>query len=161
MAHRTLDERLSRLSDRGLFFVTLWGEARGEPIEGQVAAAMVIQNRLKSGKWFGGDSYSEVLSRWAQFSALWPTLSSAVGYSEVLDMAGVYYRGERVEGPRDALVRQLLYVVDGVMGERIIDNTYGATHYYAPRVVGRPNWAVAPGRKTVTIGRHDFWAGVS
>jgi hypothetical protein len=144
-----------------LFFITLYGECRGESIEGQVACAMVIQNRLKSGMWFGGDNYHDVLGRWAQFSALWPTLAGGIAFQETIDMAGVYHRGEEVGTYKRQLVKQLLYVTDGVMGGHVLDPTYHATHYYAPHIVGRPNWAASPAHRTVRIGRHDFWAGVA
>jgi hypothetical protein len=157
MTHE-LDVRLSRLTARDLFVVTLYGEARGEPIEGQIAVAWVIQNRLKSGRW--GRSLKDVLGAWAQFSALWPTLSGGLNYQDVLDTAGVVDREDELPGAQGRLLDQLCWVVDGVMCERPMDTTYGSLHYFATSMAKPPYWAVAPGVRMATIGRHEFWAGV-
>jgi N-acetylmuramoyl-L-alanine amidase len=47
---------------------TVWGESRGEDWPGQIQIARVVINRLKSGKWFGGKSITEVCRRPFQFS---------------------------------------------------------------------------------------------
>lgn len=158
MPEKKLDPRLFNLSGHGLVVVTLWGEARGEPIEGQIAVAQVIQNRLKSGRW--GDTYHEVLGRWAQFSCLWPELGG-LNYQSVLDIAGVIDRGENVgeHSNQQRLLEQLEWVTMGVLSGTVMDNTSGATHYFVPSIV-RPSWAKEPGVRTATIGRHEFWAQV-
>ena len=157
MPTKTLNTRLTKLSPQDLFLITLWGEARGEPIEGQVAVAHVIQNRVISGRW--GETHHDVLGRWAQFSALWPQLSGGLNYQEVLDLAGVLDRGEVLGGMQTYLVQQLRWVVTGVMEHQLLDNTYGSTHYFAPHIV-KPSWATSPGVRMAKYGRHEFWAGV-
>lgn len=37
------------------FAKTIWAEARGEPLEGQIAVANVILNRARQGGWWGDD----------------------------------------------------------------------------------------------------------
>lgn len=157
MAHKKLDQRLLNLTPRNLFLVTLYGEARGEPIDGQVGVANVIMNRAV------GHSHSlvRVLSRWAQFSCLWPTLSSGLGYLNLMDMATVIYDGAIDDlGTQKTLLHQLEWVVDGAMDGHLLDNTMGAKHYFATSIAP-PYWAKKPAFRSVTLGHHEFWSGVA
>lgn len=56
--------------DRDILARTLWGEARGEGLAGQIAVAWTIRNRvndLKTGPW-RGEGYSGVCQKPYQFS---------------------------------------------------------------------------------------------
>jgi len=46
---------------------TLWGEARGESEEGQVAVGHVIKNRVEKKTWYGKTIKDVCLKKW-QFS---------------------------------------------------------------------------------------------
>ena len=159
MHARTLAPTLAQLDGYGLVYVTLWGEARGEPVEGQIAVAHVIRNRLHSGKWFGGVNYHDVLERWAQFSCLWPQLGG-LNYQGVLDQAGVYQREETLPGAQGRLQAQLQWVVGGVLDSLIMDNTSGSTHYYS-KYIEAPAWTRPPAVRMTELGRHVFFTGVS
>ena len=54
--------------DFEIFAKTIFGEARGEPFEGQVAVACVILNRWKSKKWFAGKTIATTCLKPYQFS---------------------------------------------------------------------------------------------
>jgi hypothetical protein len=149
---KTLDPLLSSLTPEQLAVITLYGEARGEPIEGQVAVAHVFRNRVLRGDW--GPSLASVLGGWAQFSCLWPTLGGK-NYTKVMEAAQRY----REEGAFSPLFRQLEWVVSGVFGEKILDNTQGACHYYASGTP-TPFWAVGDATYVGQKGRHLFFAGV-
>ena len=41
--------------DMWIFAKTIWAEARGEPLDGQIAVANVILNRARQGGWWGDD----------------------------------------------------------------------------------------------------------
>ena len=56
----------ARLSDLEVTLVTLFGEARGEPVEGLIAVGSVIRNRVKAAR-FGSTYRAVCLARW-QFS---------------------------------------------------------------------------------------------
>ena len=58
-----------RISDNDLMIMakTIWGEARGEGRNGQVAVAWVIRNRAERGGWFG-NTIREVCLKDQQFS---------------------------------------------------------------------------------------------
>ena len=42
-------------NDIWVFAKTIWAEARGEPLEGQIAVANVIINRARQGGWWGDE----------------------------------------------------------------------------------------------------------
>ena len=156
---RVLEKRFSNLPPFDLFTLVLYGEARGEPIEGQLAVAWVIQNRINSGKW--GSTYHDVLGAWAQFSCLWPTLSGGLNYQQMLDTTTVLKSKEYLDKTAQAqLIRQLRWVVAGVMREIAMDTTFGSLHYFATNIPD-PYWAKAPAVRVATIGRHQFWQGVA
>ena len=58
-----------RISDSDLMIMakTIWGEARGESHNGQVAVAWVIRNRAERGGWWG-NTIREVCLKDQQFS---------------------------------------------------------------------------------------------
>lgn len=158
MTDRTPDPRLSSLSSTDLFLVTLFGEASGEPVEGQIAVAHNFKNRLESGRW--GDSYHDVLLGWAQYSCLWPTLGGR-NHTRVLAFAEQF--SPLLPAPPslsslDPTAQQLAWVTKGVVEGLVKDNTFGALHYYA---VGTPTPSWARGAKLTTQkGRHLFYSGV-
>ena len=56
--------------DRDILARTLWGEARGESLAGQIAVAWTIRNRVNDGKaksWWG-EGYAGVCQKPYQFS---------------------------------------------------------------------------------------------
>lgn len=146
------DPLLTALSPSQLVVATLYGEARGEPIEGQVAVAHVIRNRVLRGDW--GPSVTSVVLAWAQFSCLWPTLGGR-NFKFVLEMAERYAR----EGAFSPSLRQMEWVEEGVFGGKIMDNTNGACHYYAAGTTV-PFWATSGATFVGQKGHHLFFAGV-
>lgn len=123
---------------------TLWGEARGEGIEGMEAVANVILNRValareKGGYWWG-DNVIEVCQQPYQFSC-WnkddPNREKLIN----LDEKDVYF----VTAKRIA-TRAVLGFLE--------DKTKGATHYHARSVM--PYWARSL-VKIAAIGNHIFY----
>lgn len=149
---RTLEPELAALNPSQLTVITLYGEARGEPVEGQIAVAHVIRNRVLRGDW--GASRTAVIGSWAQFSCLWPSLGGK-NFRAVLEAAERYAR----EGAFSPSLRQLEWVEEGVFGERILDNTSGACHYYAVGIPA-PYWVTQDATFVGQKGRHLFYAGV-
>jgi len=126
---------------------TLWGEARGEPREGQIAIAWVIRNRLEHPGWWSrqrgddipDDTIEAVCRDPAQFSCWWDAQAPLVR--------------TRSLGPQIELAR-------AVLGGLEPDPTGGADHYHTiarPEAAATwpPKWAV--GHPGVTIGRHLFY----
>lgn len=121
---------LATLPDRIILALTIWAEARGEPVDGQIAVACVVRNRLRGGRW------RDVCLAPEQFSC----------FNEVPDDGPVARAATALmTGVDTPALAQAVWIADGVMGGAARDNTHGATHYYAPAaMVPRgtvPAWA--------------------
>lgn len=125
---------------------TVWGEARGEGIEGMEAVACVIMNRLnvsiqERGFWWGNTIYEICRQPW-QFScwnekdpnrpALLRATEETPHFMDAIDVA------------EDAALQFMP------------DPTHGATHYLNPHVLDIiPSWA--KGEPLAIIGKHYFF----
>jgi spore germination cell wall hydrolase CwlJ-like protein len=110
----------------------IYHEARGEPLEGMIAVANVIVNRMKSGLF--PDKACAVVYQRKQFSwTLFPSKLEPVvdfGSSAIMKIAELALLG------------------------RLVDYTNGATHYHTTAI--RPYWQHTK-TYTVTIGNHIFY----
>jgi spore germination cell wall hydrolase CwlJ-like protein len=144
------------LTDRQATAVTVFGEARREPLLGQHAVAWVIRNRTLYPQRFG-TSWKGVCLRPSQFSCWYPW-GGASNYAAVMAAAEQLVQ-HLTPAPGSALARAL-QVADDVMGGTAADPTHGADHYYAPLAMvppGRvPVWAQGH-TPTVVIGAHRFY----
>jgi len=120
---------------------TIYGEARGEPFEGQKAVAHVIINRLVKTVGDRDHSLDATALRWRQFSA-WN--ESDANRREI----------ERV-GLDSRTFRQCLRAALEALDEP--DPTGGATHYHASWA--RPDWATGKA-PVVTIYGHRFYTDI-
>ncbi|PXX59539.1 Cell Wall Hydrolase [Pseudomonas sp. LAMO17WK12:I10] len=134
--------------DRDILARTLYGEARGEGLAGQIAVAWTIRNRVNDGKtksWWG-EGYAGVCQAPYQFSCWnkndpnYPFLSGAKPIP-----AGQFAQAQRA--------------ADQVIAGAVADPTGGATHYYATTMPKAPGWA-AKAKQTVRIGLHVFFRDV-
>jgi N-acetylmuramoyl-L-alanine amidase len=127
---------------------TLWGEARGEGMEGQIAVAWVIRNRVHDARarsWWG-EGYIAVCRQPWQFSC-WNR--NDPNYPFVSGIRPI---------PEEQLA-QALSVADLVIEGRTADPTHGATHYHALRMAQPPAWA-ARATRTLVRGGHAFFRDV-
>lgn len=117
--------------------LTIIGEARGEPIEGQVAVACVIRNRLY-GSPHKYQTYKDVCFEKLQFSC-WN--SNDPNYAYLLDLAQKLLARVPIN---DIYLKQCFYVAFGVANWDILDNTKGS-QYYMTRALfesdKKPSWA--------------------
>ncbi len=118
--------------------LTILGEARGEPIEGQIAVAWVIRNRVEHG-WRGTDYKSVVLAP-KQFSC-WNKGDPNLALLQAIKGAPKEFMGA-------------LGIMLAVYGDKLPDPTRGAVSYYNPAIV-EPSWAPSM-IVTAAIGRHRF-----
>ena len=146
----------SALTDRQALAVTVFGEARREPLVGQHAVAWVVRNRLQWPQRFGA-SWKGVCHRPAQFSCWYPW-GGASNYAAVMAAAQQVIDGP-VPTPGSALARAL-QVAEDVMAGRGDDPTGTADHYFAPISMKPPSrvpvWAQGH-TPTVVIGAHRFY----
>ena len=131
---------------------TLVQEVRGEPLEGQIAVAWVLKNRLADGRW--GKTLSSVCLWHAAFSGWWcPRQADGKPY---YDPNFAYACGLQDDDP---MVEHMLEILAEVLpADPAIDPTDGATHYCNLDVVSPP-WAQGA-TQTVKIGRHTFFKNV-
>jgi hypothetical protein len=124
---------------------TLWGEARGEPREGQEAVAGVIMNRVRSARY--PNTVAKVcLQRW-QFSC-WN--ENDPNRRKI----------ERLMPGDDPLFDSLIEVARDAVFGRLRNRVADALHYHATHV--SPSWVVrSPAAELVLrIGAHLFWRGI-
>ena len=134
--------------DRDIFARTLWGEARGEGLAGQIAVAWTIRDRVDDGKeksWWG-EGYAGVCLKPWQFSC-WN--KNDPNYPQLSGARQIPFR---------ELARARI-AADQVIDGQVSDPTGGATHYYATTMPKPPTWANGA-RETARLGHHVFFRGV-
>lgn len=142
----TDDEAKKVLGDFDAFWLTLWAEARNEPIEGLIAVACVIRNRVQLPGRFG-KTYAAVCLAPKQFSC-WIPDGGLANYRAVMALAHVTLGdyAERTLLPFDPIVRQVRVVAENVINGALLDRSHNATHYYAPAAMvpreAKPSWAL-------------------
>lgn len=128
---------LSGLSDLEVLGLTIIGEARGEPVEGQVAVGCVVRNRLHNNpsKY---KSFAQVCYEPKQFSC-WNSTDS--NFQFLYEIAEKMIMGT---SPRDPYMRQCFWVAAGVVDWSLIDNSQGSLFYMTRELFysdKRPSWA--------------------
>lgn len=131
--------------DIDIFARTLYGEARGESVQGIEAVASVIMNRYKSKKWYsvmnGEHSITAVCLKPAQFSC-WNIKDPNRTKILCVDMSNTAF----------ALCWRI--ACDVAYGNTQ-DTVNGATHYYA-KSIKKPKWANSM-KYVCQIGNHRFY----
>jgi hypothetical protein len=123
----------------------IWGEARSEPIEGQVGVACVARNRVLR----EGHDWIAVCLAPKQFSCF---NVDDVNYPKILRAADVLMTGELTPE-----LKQALWIAEGVIAGHVIDNTGNAKNYLTTALLQSrpPSWAV--GRPILArLGAHSF-----
>lgn len=134
--------------DRDILARTLWGEARGESLAGQIAVAWTIRNRVSDGKtksWWG-EGYAGVCLAPYQFSC-WN--KNDPNYASLSGAKAIPFRE----------LAQARIAADQVIDGKVPDPTGGATHYYAIAMKKAPGWA-AKAKETLRLGGHVFFKDV-
>jgi N-acetylmuramoyl-L-alanine amidase len=127
---------------------TLWGEARGEGFDGQVAVAWTIRNRVEDNKtksWWG-EGYDGVCQKRWQFSCWNANDPNFLYLSGAKPIPAAQYA---------QCLKAALLVVNG----QVPDPTSGATHYYATTMPKPPTW-IAKATLTLHLGAHRFYKNV-
>lgn len=123
---------------------TLWGEARGEGVDGMKAVACVILNRVavaeKRGNFWWGRNVIQVCQKPYQFSC-WNRSDPNFRKLQAVDEEDLYFA-------------TALRIARRAIAGSVKDNTGGATHYHADSIM--PYWAKGE-KPTATIGNHKFY----
>ncbi len=154
-------EIVDRLSPVQTVALTLFGEARNEPIEGRIAVANVIRNRVLADRPAWGLGYKGVCLKAWQFST-WLPAGGQDNYETLMWVAGELLQPSDAAFPERS-VRECLWIAEGLIADQFRDTVKHATHYYSPTAMkpaGRvPAWALGL-LPVATIGRHVFFSGV-
>jgi len=146
------DKILHNLTDNEVLFLTLIGEARGEPIEGIVGVGCVIRNRLHySPARYKG--YKDVCLAPFQFSC-WNADDDNSGL--LLDIANKLINNQIINDP---YLRQCFVVSNAIAEWSLLDNVKGARYYMTSILFEsdkRPSWAKSP-VFTLIRGNHTFF----
>jgi len=141
----TLFEKLTTAQLLGLL---IYGEARGEPVEGQIAVACVVRNRMtKSGK-----PWHEVMLAPKQFSCFNLGDPNRERLIEIAVHKGID------PAAADKALLQCLWIARGIVDNYLIDNTDRANHFCAVHLYESkpPTWAT-PAVATVRYSGHQFF----
>lgn len=140
---------LTQLSEQEILGLTIYGEARGEPIEGQIAVGCVIRNRLHNSI---NRTYHDICLAPKQFSC-WneddPNRIVLEGLSNKIVSS---------EYTSNVYLNQCLFVAEGIVENHILDNTKNANNYMTVALYeskSRPGWAYKL-REVAEIGNHVF-----
>ena len=139
------------LTELQVVWLTLWGEARSESIEGIVAVASVIRNRVVR----RGQSYRKVCLQPWQFSC-WMERGGPANYRHVMRIARQLAEDRQVRWTR--VLEECGVIAQATMRERLRDRTAGSDHYCTTRLWSTrpPRWA--RGQEPVaTVGAHVFF----
>ena len=98
--------------------LTIYGEARGEPVEAQIAVGCVIRNRVSADK-----GYNEVCLEPKQFSC-WNEFDP--NYPILTGLADKMTTHVFIPEP---ILKQCLYISFGIINGAILDNTHGSKNY--------------------------------
>lgn len=132
--------------------LTIIGEARGEPIEGQIAVGWIIKNRLlhNPSKY---KNYKDVCFEIHQFSC-WNDDSVEKEFLD--DLVSKLIANNNIT---DIHLEQCMFVGQSIDENKIIDNTKGALYYLTNELYNselRPKWAKNP-KNVVIKGTQSFF----
>ncbi|MEM9470011.1 MAG: cell wall hydrolase [Pseudomonadota bacterium] len=138
------EERFYRELEIDVLARTIFGEARGEPLEGMEAVASVVLNRVriaqkKNGYWWGKNIIG-VCQKPYQFSCWNKTDPSYKRLTSVTN--------------ENKIFRTCLKIAEDAVDGCLWDCTGSATHYHADYV--SPYWSRGE-KPTKIIGRHIFY----
>lgn len=140
---------LNQLGASEILALTIIGEARGESIQGQVAVGSVIRNRVNH----NSHSYTTECLKPKQFSC-WN--KDDPNYPMLIDLAEQIFNGQYLTDP---YLVQCQYVAEGIVEDKILDNTHGAVNYMTTDLffsTNKPSWAVNV-TNAKTIGNQIFF----
>lgn len=145
------------LGEFDVLWLTLWAEARGEPIEGKIAVASVIRNRVLYGAGRFGIGYTGVCLKPQQFSCWNP--GTDPNHVQLMSMAEKVVSDYAIRSTLvyDDTTRELQFLAQGILGRELRSNIGLADHYLTTALFRRKPPAWAKGRTpTAYVGAHAF-----
>ena len=132
-------------SDVTVMAKTIWAEARGECLLGQLAVGRVILNRLKSPKVWWGNTIAGICYKDWQFSCWNKNDPNRTKLDEL--------------APDDKKLKPFIDMAKFLIVFQDTDFLKGCDHYINPRHA-QPDWV--KGKKPyIVIGKHEFFNNIS
>lgn len=129
--------------------LTCWAEGRGEPIEGRISIGCTIRTRARARK----QSMRAVCLAKGQFSC-WASVGGAENHAALIRVA------HTLPIPSDLILRECLWIADGLASGVLLDRVSGADHYMTTVLYQDNPPAWAKGMTVVAvIGHHTFLKG--
>lgn len=142
---------LRQITNKQILSLTIIGEARGEPIESQVAVGCVIRNRLNYNP-YKYLSYHDVCLERLQFSC-WN--ENDPNRPLLLRLADRMSNDELIN---DLYLRQCMFVAIGIVDYLILDNTNRAQYYMTTELFQQKTVKWARGAKNIKeFGRQTYF----
>lgn len=137
------------MTDRDALSLTIWGEARGEPIEGKVGVAMVMRNRVLA-HYRGALTFEAVCTAHAQFSAWIDEATEMQAEAELLT------GDPTLAHHPDPVLRLCCEIAAATIAGTLADNTRNANHYLTAALYQRATPVWAKGTPVLTLGSQVF-----
>lgn len=140
-------KEINALNNLDVLALTIYGEARGECIEGQIAVGNVIRNRVNSEH----KTFKEICLAPQQFSCWNINDPNYIILGEAAAKLNMNYS-------IDSIFTQILWIAQGILRNQIKDNIKNAENYLATYLFHSdkcPRWANAA-IATTEIGNHTF-----
>ena len=155
----TAEEIRASVNDLQATALTIMFEGASEPVEGRIAIASVIRNRVSKSKRFSF-TYRGVCVQRAQFSCWW-SFGGKDNFNRLMRAAEAMLTHQPVPftNHESSIFLECHYIAEGVMGGQIRDRVQGATSYYAPlamKPIGRVPKEVV-GRPFIKVGSQIFY----
>jgi spore germination cell wall hydrolase CwlJ-like protein len=144
-------------SDRRALALTLYGEARSEPIEGRIAVASVIRNR--AARKFRGRSIADVCLYPSQFSC-WSPRGGSENYAHLTAIATAMAAHVSPEwsAMERSIYEETAWIAEGILSGVIRDRVHRALYYMTTKQFESypPRWAVGA-TPVAVVGSHSFF----
>ena len=147
MMTKTITPKNDLTKDDLIVAATIWGEARGEGVEGMKAVANVIKNRADSLK----KSPKDIVLQKKQFS-IWNDTTTDNFLNKI--------NKSTLKNPKDGSAwENAQNIVKNYVKTKGPDNTKGAQFYHTTSI--KPNWDYSKLKYTTTIGNHKFYKPIA
>lgn len=127
--------------------MAIFFESRGEPLQGKIAVANVIMNRVSSERY--PDTVCGVVTQKHQFEFYWD------GKKEEVPS----HNQSSIEAWQESLQIASAFLAEGGDGSQFKDVTNGSLHYHASWMQKYPCWSNPD--KAIEIGNHLFFPEIS
>lgn len=151
---------MTTLTATDVLALTLWAEARSDDVEGRIAVACCVRERVhtdigRDGKpdWWG-EGYIGVCRAPKQFSC-WNAGTDA-NHLALMALVERVMRGEVLADP---IVRECYWIADGIIRDVVRPRVGLATHYHAQSMATYPGWTKGA-TLVAEVGSHLFYKDV-